>query len=409
MVVGLLLLAAVFTVAFIALRVPARRLLRPLPASLTVVRVGFNDLPGWQRADPRAALRAFAKSCNVLLKKLGAASLGGAGYAGTAGDWRAVCGSLPLNSSSADSARRFIEAKFQPLELIPVSGSPALFTGYYEPELSASRTRHGPYQVPIYGPPDTLVTIDLGAFRPEWEGQHLYGCLSERRLLPCASRAEIDAKGLPNAAVPFYAQDTVAVFFLHIQGSGRVRLEDGSTVRVVYAGQNGHRYKPIGRTLIEHGWLDREHMSMQAIRGWLKAHPAQARKVMESDPSFVFFREQPLNHPDEGANGSEGVPLTAGASLALDPRVHPLGVPVYVAARRPDAHPNRPDRAFNQLLIAQDTGGAIRGAGRGDVYWGWGAEAESIAGRMKSTGRFFVLVPKAVAARIRGRRELPTS
>jgi membrane-bound lytic murein transglycosylase A len=285
----------------------------------------------------------------------------------------------------------------------------ALFTGYYEPELPASRTRHNQYQIPIYGLPKTLVTVDLGVFRPEWDGQHLYGCLAERRLLPCPTRAWIDHNGLPDVPILFYADDPIAVFFLHIQGSGRIRLEDGRTVRAVYAGQNGHPYKPIGRTLIEHGWLDRSHMSMQAIRAWLKAHPAQARMVMESDASYVFFKEEPLDHPDEGAVGSEGVPLTPGASLAVDPRAHPFGIPVYVAASRPDADSNHPDHAFHQLLIAQDSGGAIRGVARGDVYWGWGAQAESIAGRMKATGRFFVLVPKAVAARIRGRRELPTS
>jgi membrane-bound lytic murein transglycosylase A len=210
---------------------------------------------------------------------------------------------------------------------------------------------------------------------------------------------------MPDAPVLFYTDDPVALFFLHIQGSGRVKLEDGTMLRVVYAGQNGQPYRPIGRTLIARGWMEREDMSMQAIRAWMLAHPAQARDVMETDPSYIFFLEEPLGDPHAGSNGSEGVPLTAGASLAVDQRIHPLGTPIYVAARRPDANPNRSDRAFDQLLIAQDTGGAIRGAARGDVYWGFGKDAESIAGRMKSEGRMFVLLPKAIAVRLRDHSE----
>jgi membrane-bound lytic murein transglycosylase A len=204
-----------------------------------------------------------------------------------------------------------------------------------------------------------------------------------------------------DAPVLLYANDPVALFFLHIQGSGRVKLEDGTMLRVVYAGQNGQPYRPIGRTLIARGWMQREGMSMQAIRAWMLANPTPAREVMETDPSYIFFREEPLGDPKVGSNGSEGVPLTPGASLAVDQRIHPLGVPIYVAAMRPDAVPDGPEVRFDQLLIAQDTGGAIRGPARGDVYWGFGKEAESIAGRMKSEGRMFVLLPKAVAARLR--------
>jgi membrane-bound lytic murein transglycosylase A len=147
--------------------------------------------------------------------------------------------------------------------------------------------------------------------------------------------------------------------------------------------------------------MQREGMSMQAIRAWMQTHAAQARDIMETDPSYVFFREEPLGDPKAGSKGSEGVPLTPGASMAVDERIHPLGVPIYIAAMRPDADPTRSEQAFNQLLIAQDTGGAIRGPARGDVYWGFGKEAESIAGRMKSEGRMFMLLPKAVAARLR--------
>jgi membrane-bound lytic murein transglycosylase A len=188
-----------------------------------------------------------------------------------------------------------------------------------------------------------------------------------------------------------------------------VKLEDGTMLRVVYAGQNGHPYKPIGRTLIARGWMKREGMSMQAIRAWMQTHAAQARGVMETDPSYVFFKEEPLGDQNVGSAGSEGVPLTPGGSLAVDARIHPLGIPIYVAATRPDVDPNRPDRAFDQLLVAQDTGGAIRGPARGDVYWGFGKDAESVAGRMKADGRLFVLLPKAVAARLHNHFGQPVS
>jgi membrane-bound lytic murein transglycosylase A len=280
-----------------------------------------------------------------------------------------------------------------------------LFTGYYEPELSASRTRHDRYQSPIYGVPLNLVMANLGDFRPEWHGERLAGCVDGHRLLPCPTRANIDAKGIPDAPVLFYADDPVALFFLHIQGSGRVKLEDGTMLRVVYAGQNGQPYRPIGRTLIARGWMQREGMSMQAIRAWMQTHAAQARDVMETDPSYVFFKEEPLGDPHAGSSGSEGVPLTPGASLAVDERIHALGTPVYIAGARPDADARRSEHAFDQLLIAQDTGGAIRGPARGDVYWGFGKDAESIAGRMKSEGRMFVLLPKAVADRLRKNAE----
>lgn len=385
-----------------ALRLPAR------PARATLVLARFTDLPGWKNSDPQAALQAFKRSCTKIVAKLASERMGASGYAGTAADWQDVCHRAEQESGNAASARSFFQNNFLPVEVTSPAGAP-LFTGYYEPELFVSRTRHGSYQTAIYGLPANLVSADLGLFRPQLHGEKLEGCVDTHKLLPCPTRAEIDAHGIEQAPVLFFANDPVSVFFLHIQGSGRVRLDNGDILRVSYAGQNGRPYRPIGRTLIEHAWLDRVGMSMQAIRAWLKAHPDKSRAVMESDPSYVFFREAPLDDPHLGSEGSEGVPLTPAASLAVDPQVHPLGLPVYVAAMRPDPDPRRPERAFDQLLIAQDTGGAIHGAARGDIFWGFGANAEAIAGRMKSDGRFFVLLPKTVASRLRQRAALRVS
>ena len=367
-------------------------------ATATLVPSQYADLPGWNASDVRPALEAFRRSCAVIVHAMPQSRLGANGYAGTDADWQKVCGALPSSTPTLSGARAFFETTFAPVEIRPAPSS-ALFTGYYEPELVASRTHHGAYRTPIYGPPPNLVTVDLGAFRDRYKGQHLDGCLSGHRLLPCATRAEIDAGGLPGAPVLFYANDPVSVFFLHIQGSGRARLENGEMVRVAYAGQNGRPYTSVARTLIAQGLLPRDGMSLQAIRAWMKANPRQAPAVMETDQSFIFFEEQPLGNPALGSAGSEGVPLTPRASLAVDQRVHPLGAPFYVAATRPGDAGGK-DVAFDQLLIAQDTGGAIRGPARGDVFWGFGPTAEAIAGRMKSTGRMFVLLPKPVVQRL---------
>src|SRR5205814_720937 len=182
------------------------------------------------------------------------------------------------------------------------------------------------------------------------------------------------------------ADDPFGAFFLHIQGSGRARLDNGSMLRLAYAGQNGRPYAPIGRLLIARGDIDREHMSMQAIRAWLAMHPRDARTVMESDQSYVFFRELPIGDPLLGSPGTEGVPLTPEASIAIDPAVLALGVPMYVVAQAPAAGSGGQLFRFAHLCIAQDTGGAIKGVARGDIFWGFGARAESIAGRMKSGG-----------------------
>jgi membrane-bound lytic murein transglycosylase A len=364
----------------------------------TLSAVPFADLAGWKDSDTQGALAAFRRSCSVLKNKPQKSAMGANSYAGVVGDWQTVCNALPA-AATADAARQFFERYFTPVEVAPSGGS-ALFTGYYEPELDASRTQGGTYKTPIYGAPNNLVSVDLGAFRDKYAGEHLEGCLAGHKLLPCPSRADIDAHGFPNASVLLYASDPISVFFLHIQGSGRVKLADGSMLRIAYDGQNGRPYTSVGHTLIERGILPREGMSMQAIRAWMQTHPALARDVMETDQSYVFFKEEPIGDASLGSPGSEGVPLTPAASLAVDEKLHPLGAPVYIAATRPDADASKPDRAFDALLIAQDTGGAIKGPARGDVFWGFGHDAESIAGRMKSTGRMFVLLPKAIAAKL---------
>jgi membrane-bound lytic murein transglycosylase A len=370
-----------------------------LAPRMTLTPVAWSDLPGWKESDPRAALPAFARSCEALAKKPDSAEMGGVGYAGMAGDWRGICRNVPQGTVSEARARAFLEDQTVPVVISSGRDASGIFTGYYEPQISGSRTRHGAYQVPVYATPDNLVTVDAGQFADDLAGRHFTGCVDGHKLIKCPARSDIDASGSPKSRILFYADDPISVFFLQIQGSGRVRFDDGTAARVNYDSQNGQPYTAVGKTLIQMG-VPRDGMSMQVIRKWLKDHPRDAERVMETDKSFVFFREEPVGDSSEGAVGSEGVALTPGASLAVDMKLHPLGVPMFVAATRPDADPARADHPFDTLMVAQDSGGAIRGAVRGDVFWGFGADEESIAGRMKSSGKLYVLLPKALAARL---------
>jgi membrane-bound lytic murein transglycosylase A len=320
--------------------------------------------------------------------------MGGAGYAGTVADWLTACKAAQQTGTNAADARAFFESVFTPVAVNQPTDA-GLFTGYYEPELRASRRQHGPYQTPIYALPDDLITVDLGQFKDALAGEHVTGRVEGRKLVPYPNRAAIDAHGLPQARILAWGDDLVAVFFLHIQGSGRALLEDGTAVRIAYAGQNGRPYTPVGRTLIHEGALARADLSMQGIRAWMLAHPGEAQRVMETDASYVFFEEKPLGDPVLGADGSQGVPLMPGASLAVDQHVHPLGVPVWLAL---DEHSTAVPR--DRLMVAQDTGGAIKGAVRGDVFFGFGSKAEWNAGHMKAAGAMFVLLPRPLAARL---------
>jgi membrane-bound lytic murein transglycosylase A len=344
--------------------------------------VQFSDLPGWQAADLGPALAAFRRSCAVLAAKPATEAMGD--YAGTAADWQKVCAQNSIDAHGTD-ARGFFEKNFTPYAL----GGEGLFTGYYEPQIEGSRTRHGVYQTPVYGVPADLIRVDLGAFAPQYKGEHISGRLNGQRLVPYADRAEINRGGVATAKILFWCDDPVALFFLQIQGSGRVRFDDGSSARVAYAGENGRPYTAIGRVLLANGQLAKDKISLATIRAWLKDHPKEAPGVMEANRSFIFFEEAALGDTALGSPGVERVKLTPMGSMAIDLRKNVLGAPYYVAAD--------PVRA---LLIAQDTGGAIRGSVRGDVFFGFGAAAEQRAGDMKSQGRMFVLLPKDVAARL---------
>jgi membrane-bound lytic murein transglycosylase A len=277
------------------------------------------------------------------------------------------------------------------------NGPEGLFTGYYEPILHGSYKKHGRFTVPLYGRPNDLVKVNLGDFKTALEGQHIVGRVDkDKDLVPYYDREEIEEGALKrqhNEIV--WVDNAVDAFFLHIQGSGQVKMEDdkkggGTVLRIGYAAENGQPYVAIGKKLVERGALDKDNVSMQSIRDWLENNPDEAADVMDLDTSYIFFRKL---KGEEGPIGAEGVELTPRRSLAVDRNVVPYGVPVWLDAQDPDGEPN-----IQRLMVAQDTGGAITGAVRGDFFWGAGEEAAHKAGLMKSSSHAWVLLPRANVA-----------
>ncbi len=306
---------------------------------------------------------------------------------GLAGDWKPAC----TAAATAADARGFFERWFRPHKASNNQASAGLFTGYYEPELRGSRRPGGRFTVPLYRRPPDLVTVDLGLFKEEWRGQRLGGRVVGGALRPFANRAEIDAGAIAGRNLEMlWVDDAVDAFFLHIQGSGRVVLEDGSVVRVGFDSANGQPYYAIGRELVARG-VPTGDVSMQSIRAWLASHPDEAAAVMAKNPSYVFFRAL----DGDGPLGAEGTVLTPGRSLAVDRAFLTMGLPVWLDAE----DPLDPRLRVRRLLISQDTGGAIRGPVRGDIFWGYGAEAAERAGRMRSSGEYWLLIPRTVAER----------
>jgi len=359
-----------------------------VPPRLTLSPASFADLPGWDGDRHGEAVPVLARSCDRLLRQPADRPLGPDGAMGRIRDWQEPCRALAkVPAGDHAAARRFFETWFTPALAGNNGDAQGLFTGYYEASLKGSRRRHGPYQTPLRARPDDLVMVDLGEFRDGLKGERIAGRVVDGRLRPFEDRKAIEAGALDGRGLELvWVDDPVDAFFLHIQGSGRVLLDDGSELRVGYAGQNGHPYVAIGRALVERGHLSKEAVSMQSIRAWLDANPGQVTDLLHLNPSYVFFRLL----EGEGPVGAQGVPLTAGRSIAVDRSFVAYGTPLWLEA----ADPLDPARSIRRLMVAQDTGGAIRGPVRGDFFWGYGAEAEQRAGLMKSPGRYWLLIPR---------------
>jgi membrane-bound lytic murein transglycosylase A len=359
---------------------------KQLPPQLTLAPASFADLPGWGDDHMAAALAAFVKSCAELDHRANNAAVGPAAIGMTAASWRAPCAAARATAPNDAAARAFFASNFTPYLAGNNGVSDGLFTGYYEPLLHGARQQTGRYQTPLLKRPPDLVMVDLGRFRPAWHGERIAGRVVAGNLVPYPSRAEIERGALDAKRLAlFWVDDPADAFFLQVQGSGRVELPNGGLVQLGYDGQNGQAYVAIGRVLVDRGELTADNVSLQSIRAWMKAHPDQAAALMDQNPSYVFFREQ----AGDGPIGSEGVALTAERSLAVDRNFVPLGAPLYL-----DVDNNGTN--LRRLMVAQDTGGAIAGPVRGDVFWGFGPAAETQAGKMRAQGRYFLLLPKTV-------------
>jgi len=351
----------------------------PKPAEKPLQAAEWSDLPGWNEDDPGPVFAAFVASCTSLERQA---------------QWKPVCAAArALDDSSAPALRAWFEAQFRPWALVNPDGSRnGIITGYYEPILNGSRTGGGSYSHPVFGPPDDMIVVELATLYPELKHLRLRGRVEGRKLVPYYSRAEWapqESKRSPEALL--WLADAIDFFFMQIQGSGQVQLTDGSRVRLNYADQNGHPYRSIGRWLIERGELKADQASMQGIKNWAKANPSRLAELLNANPSLVFFRELPVE--GSGPQGAMGLALTPERSLAVDPRHVPLGAPIWLATTRPNS-----EQALTRLMLAQDTGGAIRGVVRADFYWGSGPDAGNQAGKMRQQGRMWVLMPRSYQA-----------
>lgn len=345
--------------------------------------VRFGDIPGWQADDPREALATFRRSCAALSTVDRADPLARACAAAAA---------LPETPDSA-RARDFLEDRFAAYRVTLAEGE-GLLTAYYEPVIEGARTPSERFSVPLRALPADHVTIHDGNRPIGFDREFNAARRTASGLEPWPTRGEIDDGALDGIAVPLvWIEDPVDAFFTHIQGSARIALSEGGTMRVGFAGRNGHPYTSVGGVMIERGLRPEGGLSMDGMRAFFRAEPALARELMHENRSYIFFREVDGLDESLGPIGAQGVPLTTQRSLAVDPAFHRFGTPIFIDARLPIGT-DRAMRPFQRLMVAQDAGAAIKGPARGDLFWGTGAEAGSVAGGIKAPGTFYVLLPR---------------
>ena len=358
------------------------------PALSQAKPIEFDRLQGWPFDAVEEALPAWLRSCRVLSKR-------GSPFTELCVQAESL-GSEPLEGGAQrQRVRAYFESQFQP-HLVTDPKAPqaetGTLTGYYEPLVRGSCSPAAPYLHPLYRSPDDLISVQLDSIYPELKGLRLRGRIEGGQLVPYPSRGEIERQGLLKGQEILWLDDPIDAFYMQVQGSGRVQLPDGSSVRLGYANQNGHPYRSIGKWLVDQGALTLSQASMQGIKAWLAQNPSRKDELLHQNPSLIFFRELPdSGDPSEGPIGSLGVPLTAGRSIAVDPRFIPLGLPVILNTRFADGPSQR-------LVMAQDTGSAIQGPHRADFFFGSGDAAGERAGRMKGQGQLIVLLPRGLSA-----------
>jgi membrane-bound lytic murein transglycosylase A len=354
-----------------------------------------NTLPGWSEDDAKDVAAALSKSCPALQKRSDISGLT------QPGDWASLCGALAAGNPALD-IKALLAAETQ---AVRVADGLALNTGYYEAQLDGSLVPGGAFTTPLYKRPPDLIDLDLGAFRPAQKGQRLAGKLVGNKLVPYADRAAINAGALKGRGLELlWVSDEWEAFSLQVQGSGQIRLPDGHIIRVGFDGQNGHEYQSVGRLMVERGLMQRGKATMQGILEWARADPARGRALFNENRSFVFFKEI----IGEGPIGALNMALTAERSLAVDPVFVPLGAPVWLDSshQNPEAI-GGPQLPFRGIRVAQDTGGAIKGPNRVDIFFGSGPRATLLAGTQTARGTLTLLLPRASVARLQAAGKLP--
>ncbi len=359
----------------------------PQPESqLALTPVSYAMLDGWSAEAPETLLPQLRSECHRLMRLPPETHLGGEAGSipngSSAGDWQGACTALQSVGGTSEAARTYFEQWFAPY----LVSDQARFTGYYEPQLYASSVKQGAFQTPLYAQPADLVRTKDTA------GETVTGRWEGGKFVPYYTRAEINHGALAGRGLELaWLRSPEDLFFLQIQGSGRLVMTDGSVRRVGFAAKNGSPYVPIGRVLVERHEMAASDISLRSLRDWLAAHPDKAQEVMEQNPDYVFFKSVDTIPLNRGAPGAMGVPLTPGRSVAIDRALLPLGVPVWIDTRIPLAQGG--EGHWTHLTFGQDVGSDIKGAGRADLFTGWGEEAESVAGKLRSQGRMIVLLP----------------
>ena len=352
---------------------------KPVAPAIVYEHGRWSDLPGWDTDTVQEAWQAFLESCRASRFRA---------------QWTMPCTAAQTVAADSSAAiRQYFESYFEPFKIVKRTGGTredtGLVTGYFEPLLHGSRTASARFVAPLYAPPPDLLTVDLASLSPELKGKRVRGRLEGNKVVPYYTRAELPADQLVQGNEIVWLDNSFDALMLEVQGSGRVQLPDGSTIRLQYADQNGQPYHSVGRYLVQIGALTVEQATIPGIRAWLLAHPERLQEVLNSNPSVVFFSEAPLGDPNLGPKGAQGIALTPGRSIAVDPNWVPLGTPVFLATTLPDT-----SLPLRKLVIAQDTGGAISGAPRADYFCGSGPQAGDLAGKMRQQGSLWLLWPR---------------
>ncbi len=346
-----------------------------IPDYSLLKRVKWQDVENFTQDDFLKVWPAWIQSCSALKSKQG---------------WQEVCEmATKIVNPTKWEIINYFKQNFEAFRATNQDGSDTgMITGYYEPVVRGSLTKSETYRYPLYSRPDDLITVELASIFPELSNKRVRGRLVGNKLVPYYNRGEIEIDPSPlQGHELLWVDDSVDLFFLQIQGSGLVKLNSGEQIHVGYADQNGQAYQSIGRLLIDKGELSPDKASMQGIKNWAHNNPNKMRELLNANPSYVFFKELPAGLP--GPLGALGVPIIEERSVAIDPKFIPLGAPVFLSSTYPNSN-----KALNKLVLAQDTGGAIKGGVRADFFWGSGEDAAKQAGAMKQIGRIWVLLPK---------------